>query len=373
MRTTVKRVELPGGKRIIAVSDIHAHFHHLKKLLEKINFSSADILFIVGDIIEKGPESLKTLWYVMDLCKKYTVHVSMGNVDAWRLVMFDDTTAESNYRFVKYIDSMAKRWGGCLFTDMCSELNFSVQSASDVPNAKTLMATSFSEEFEFLRSLPTIIDTQNFTFVHGGIQSQDLDSIVGTDVFDVLKFDAFLDQDFCFDKYVVVGHWPVTLYNDKIASANPIINHNRKIISLDGGCGLKLDGQLNALIIPSIDSTEFDIVSYDGLPVGTAINSQRASADPINIRYSDNQIEVLGEGYEFSYCEHISTGRRLYILNTYIHRHDTITTCEDFTDYLLPISPGDTISVVQRTSKGYLIKKGGISGWYCGGLKMHRQ
>lgn len=103
MKTTVNKINVPSDRRIIVTSDVHGHYKHLKNLLEKVNFSEEDILFIIGDIIEKGPESLKTLRYVMDISKKYTVYILMGNVDAWRLTMFEDDDAESNEELLDYI------------------------------------------------------------------------------------------------------------------------------------------------------------------------------------------------------------------------------------------------------------------------------
>ena len=50
-----------------------------------------------------------------------------------------------------------------------------------------------------------------------------------------------------FDQYVVVGHWPVVLYGQQIAQSNPIINTGQRIITIDGGGGVKTDGQLRLL------------------------------------------------------------------------------------------------------------------------------
>ena len=55
-------LSLPEGRRIIAVSDIHGHLSLLKALLEKIRYKPGDdLLFLVGDTVEKGPDSLGTL------------------------------------------------------------------------------------------------------------------------------------------------------------------------------------------------------------------------------------------------------------------------------------------------------------------------
>lgn len=369
MKTTVKKIDIPSCRRIIATSDVHGHCKHLKNLLEKVNFSEKDILFIIGDIIEKGPKSLKTLRYVIKLCKEYSVYPLMGNVDAWRLMMFDDDSTENCESLFNYIVHMKKYWNGCFFIDMCDELNICINTAIDIPEAKQRIRENFKNEFEFLRSLPTIIETQNFIFVHGGLPTADIDSLIGTNVFTCLKNDAFIDRNLYFSKYVIVGHWPVTLYDGKIASSNPIINHEQKIISIDGGCGLKRDGQLNAIIIPDIHSTDFTFASYDEFPVDIALSPQEASTNSINIRYTDNKIKILEKGDEFSYVRHNTTGYCLPILNSYIYSFSEDAKCDDYTDYRLPVNAGDELSIIKKTSKGYLAKKNGISGWYCGKLK----
>ena len=41
----------------------------------------------------------------------------------------------------------------------------------------------------------------------------------------------------------------------------------------------------------------------------------------------------------------------------------------DVTDYRPAIDPGDRISVVRETDRGYWVKKDGVSGWYTGELE----
>ena len=73
MKTTIQTIKAAPGQRIIAVSDVHGHLNHLIQLLKKINYSGDDILVIVGDIVDKGPDSLRTLQYVMELAKRESV------------------------------------------------------------------------------------------------------------------------------------------------------------------------------------------------------------------------------------------------------------------------------------------------------------
>lgn len=80
-KAVVKQVRFPKGKRIIVVSDIHGHLQNFQRLLKKVGFSKEDILVIDGDVLEKGPQSLAALRYVMQLAKEYTVYQVLGNND----------------------------------------------------------------------------------------------------------------------------------------------------------------------------------------------------------------------------------------------------------------------------------------------------
>ena len=83
--------------------------------------------------------------------------------------------------------------------------------------------------------------------------------------------DDFRSRGWKFDKWVIVGHWPVTLYcEDRILSC-PIVDRDRKIVSIDGGCVLEDDGQLNALVIPFEGSEDFSCIWYDRFPMKFAV------------------------------------------------------------------------------------------------------
>ena len=107
---------------------------------------------------------------------------------------------------------------------------------------------------------------------------------------------------------MVVGHWPVSLYHRHVPTSRPLLLPDRHIASIDGGCTLKADGQLNALILPARPGGAFRYAAYDGFPVMTAQADQEASDNSINIRWGHSLLEVLRKGEEFSLCRHIETG-----------------------------------------------------------------
>ena len=63
-----------------AVGDIQGCFEEFKEGLELIKFkSSKDFLWITGDLVNRGPDSLKVLEYVFKI--KNSVHIVLGNHD----------------------------------------------------------------------------------------------------------------------------------------------------------------------------------------------------------------------------------------------------------------------------------------------------
>lgn len=61
---------------IYIMSDLHGCFEEFKEMLELIHFSEDDELYIIGDIIDRGPEPIPLLQYIMD---QKNIYVIMGN------------------------------------------------------------------------------------------------------------------------------------------------------------------------------------------------------------------------------------------------------------------------------------------------------
>lgn len=359
-RAIVVRPEFAPGRRIIAVSDVHGNLPFFRGLMEQIALTPRDILVLVGDVLEKGRESLALLRHVMELSRTHTVYYLCGNCDGLVLRFFETDALDERF-FSSYLPQHPE---SCL-RQMAREGGF--DQVEDLPRLRRDLRAAFPREWAFLRAMPTILETEHLVFVHGGVPS--LHGMEELERWKCMKNDDFLGQGYSFEKWVIVGHWPVTLYDPHIPSAAPLICRERKIISIDGGCVLKLDGQLNALIIPEEGSQDFSWQAYDGLPRATALDGQQASADPVNIRWGRSALKLVQPGKETSLCRHIETGRVLPILNSYLHRDGEKLWCEDSTDYALPVSPGDRLTVVARTGAACLCKKEGVTGWYCGRLK----
>lgn len=363
MRAVVRPIQLPAGRRVLVVSDLHGNLPLLKGLLGKAGFSQDDVLIVLGDILERNEGSLDTLRYVMELSEKYTVHTVLGNCDNITPAFADSRGDIPDTFYERWFRAQGER---CLLVKMAHLAGAAVDTAADYPAARAAINAAFGPELDFLRDLPHILVDDHYLFVHGGVPRED--RLEELDAHVCMKNDDFLNQGHSFRRWVVVGHWPVTLYREDIPSAKPILLRERHIASIDGGCTLKADGQLNALILPRQPGGEFSYVAYDGFPVMTALEDQAPSPDPINIRWGRSALEVLEKGEEFSRCRHLESGRVLDVLTDYLRYDQRGVHCEDSTDYLLPVKAGDRLSVVRRTRRGALAKKDGATGWYLGKL-----
>jgi len=361
-----KRLDVQRNKRILVTGDIHGHPECLKGVLDRAGFSDEDTLVILGDIVEKGPDSLGALRLVIELCESGNVIPIIGNVDAFRLKIISELSEETAPELYDYIVGCRKWWGSSFYEELAAECGYALNSAEDVLCCKDAILSHFKKELDFLAALPTVVETQNFIFVHGGLVDKNAADNVGRSVFELTKYDSFLtNTPHAFDKLVVVGHWPVALYNGAVEQHNPLISCEKGVICIDGGCGVKSEGQLNLLIIPSIDckAEEISYLSYDGLKRVVAEQSQEGGEESVYISWINRRIAVKERGVEFSTVFHPVSGRTLSVPNEYLISD---TECMDYTDHVLSVSKGDRLSVVFICSKGIIAKKDGVVGWYYG-------
>ena len=369
MRTAqIIRPAFAPGRRIVAVSDIHGNLPFFRALLERVGLDRDDILILVGDLLEKGPQSLDLLRCVMELSRRREVYTLCGNCDDLVREFVDEDGFLGDRFYQSYLprhpESAVWQLGeaaGCPRPELTGE---------GLARLRRAIRQNCRPELDFLRSLPHILETEHLIFVHGGVPSQE--HMERLSAWHVMKNDEFMSQSVAFQKYCVVGHWPVTLYDPAIPCARPRIDRRRHIVSIDGGCCLKRDGQLNALVLPGEGSGTFLWAGVDGLPRVTALEGQRPSPDPVNVRWGRNRVEVLERGEELSLCRHLETGRVLRVLTAYLYDSPEGPRCEDSTDYLLPVEPGDRLTLVAETSGGILAKKDGVTGWYRGTYTMDR-
>ena len=86
------------NRRVIITSDIHANLPLFQELLEKVNYTPEDYLFINGDLCEKGPDSLSTVAFTRKLsAESDRVFITKGNCDVVHDYVFNNVEGIKNY------------------------------------------------------------------------------------------------------------------------------------------------------------------------------------------------------------------------------------------------------------------------------------
>lgn len=376
LKTRIQYIEPDKGRRIIAVSDIHGNDDYLRGVLKKAGYSKQDILVIVGDMIEKGEESLRTVRTILKLQKENPdVYTVMGNGEHFQLHLFENDSLDACREFVGGLCWRKEVWGRSFFLDILEELGICLADLCDdnILAVKKQIRKSFGEELDFLQNLPTILSMGNLIFVHGGIPTDSLEELQGTEAFPYLKWDDFMNQDVQFQKTVIVGHWPVYLYRKDVYCMNPLFDVKKHIIGIDGGCSLTNGAQLNALLIPHAwaGMDEISYTAYDDFPQMVAKYAQSAAAGSVEIRYTDSIINLLEEKNGIARVVHASSGKSFNVPWEWLYQSGDEWHCGNYSDAKLAVTKGDVLSIIRKTPIGLLVKKDGVQGWYCPEAILH--
>ncbi|PQZ53984.1 MULTISPECIES: metallophosphoesterase [Bacillus] len=354
----IQKLLIPKGVRVIVISDIHGELNLLKELLHKVNFKDDDYLIINGDLCEKGNDSIGVVNYVMDLVvSKPNVYVVEGNCEVVVEALVNENPALMNYLCTRK---------NTIFNEWLGQLNVTINEESDICEVKNILMNHFSEEIKWLTELPTAIETEDYIFVHAGLE--DREDWKQTDRKNAIAMPEFFNKSHRADKYVIVGHWPVVNYSEEAPSNNPVIDKNKKIIAIDGGNAIKEAGQLNAFIIqrtPTGDTFSYTHVDY--FPEYEVMADFNADSEMQGgVTYPYYYIEPVERMKDFTICKQIETNELLHVKNEYIKQLESgeYTVKTDISCAQIGVRKGDIVSLIDGSCMGYdLIKKDGVEGW----------
>lgn len=348
----VKQVSTRGYRRIFAVSDLHGNGGLLERLLKELHFCDEDALFMLGDYIEKGENSLHAVRLAMSLCEKGNAFALQGNCDTlWQDLKNNLYHVDLN----GYVD-----WRkNSILADMCKELGIDRHAMGSDAVEKAL-EKSYGNIFQWLGGLPQIIRTEEFIYVHAGLDQGPLEE---QNADRCLYREAFLEEDVRFDQYVVVGHMPLANYffiTGNQLSYQPIIDEKRKIIAIDGGSGVKSVGQLNVLVY---EGGMFSSYSADDLPKARVLAPQQESTAFASIAWNHNEVELLRQEGDRAFCRHVFTDQRILIPNELLFEKRGTLCSYDYTTYRPALRTGETVSVLDEYGEDTMIKHKGVIGW----------
>ena len=316
IHAVIQKISLSEYDRIICISDIHGELDLFKALLKKTGFCKNDALILIGDLYAKGSQPLETLEFLSDFVDRSNVYALYGNTD---------------FGMWGYESDNHKQW---------------------------------------LNSLPDIIESENYIFVHDGITSNNLNEQISIRH---KKVDAYAENPNLpkFDKWVIVGHWVTANYCGQVPNYNPFYNYEKQIIAIDGGIALAPAGQLNALIINNNveGGDKFSSTYVDNLPSVIIKKAQDMKPGTVNVRLHDRRlpnfgvnIDVIEKGELLSKIKYKDT--ELTVPTAMFWKVDGVDIiCDCATNHELSVSIGEEVSVVLAFEDMIYAKQKGFCGW----------
>ena len=359
-KTKIRKIDIQTDKRCIFVSDIHGDIDTFKQGLKSLNFNSDDYLFIIGDIYEKGDfsKNLETINYVYELSKNNkNVFPMAGNCDeVLRFIL----PKEDKEKFLYYAN-IKKR---SIINDIAAKENYKLSMDMNVDDFIKMIYKKYHYLYEFIDSLDDVIFINDkLVLVHGGID--DINNIPKYSL-DLLKYDKFYELTKPQQKLMIVGHYPTRNYRSKLACVNPIFDFKKNVICIDGGNHVVKGGQINFVYINNLDEMKFDFAYFDHYPKFIMKDSvdYKAPIEHVNIRFGENEVEVLNTDLDFIYIRHLSTNICMWVHNSFVYKNESNNKfyCYDGSNQFISVKKGETISIIIKANPYSLIKKDGFIG-----------
>ncbi|WP_342565407.1 metallophosphoesterase [Paenibacillus sp. FSL R7-0345] len=225
--------------RTIVISDIHGYYELFMKLLEQVQYDPAcDQLYLLGDYVDGGPESLAVIRTVMQLTDDHNhVQAIGGNHDDMLLHWLDD----NDYPRMPY--TSLKNGGSATIRSLCPWY----QSVADDSRAREFINEHYPDEISFLRRLPYYIEDEKHIYVHAGIDPEIADwRQTSPKDFRWIRGRFYqTDGSAAVTKKVIFGHEVCARLHQDETNFDPWFG--KQFTGIDGG--VKFGYQLNALII----------------------------------------------------------------------------------------------------------------------------
>lgn len=226
------------------VSDIHGEYEAYVKLLEQLALQPEDTLYVLGDVVDRGPHPIRVL---QDMMARPNVVPLVGNHEVSALTCLRLLATEITEESIARLDSarleILLEWLGDGGRPTMEE--FSQLSAGEKQDILDYLG-----EFSLYEELT--LGDQNYILVHGGLGQFAPDKPLEDYTPEELLFDRpDYSRVYFPDRYLVTGHTPTRLIPE-----NPrpdAIYQAHRHIALD--CGCCFGGRLGALRLE--DGREF--------------------------------------------------------------------------------------------------------------------
>lgn len=204
--------------RKFAISDIHGCNKTFLALLEKIQFSTADELYLLGDYIDRGPDSKGVIDSIFTLQQAgYQVHCLMGNHELMMLKAFAEEDEDD-----QQMNLWLRNGGAATIQSFATS-----DGKPDIPDVY----------FQFIENLKFYIETGDYILVHAGLNFKQMNPL--SDEISMLWIRDWydhIDREWLNGRIIVHGHTPIGFKNIENQLDTLL---GKPVVNIDAGCVYK--------------------------------------------------------------------------------------------------------------------------------------
>lgn len=236
------------------MSDIHGDYERYRKMLQLIQFKDTDTLYVLGDVLDRGPHGMKIL---QDMMLRPNVYPILGNHEYMASLcmkwLLQEVTEESVAQISPGLMQGLTEWMNVGGEVSISEFHkLSKEERADI--ADYLAEFALYEEIK--------IKDKTFVLVHAGLQNFTPErALESYDLSELIFYKPNYDKVYFADKYLVTGHVPtrVAYAREQGKLVEELLPEERKDcifyknnhIVIDCGCGF--GGRLGCLCLDTLE------------------------------------------------------------------------------------------------------------------------
>lgn len=189
------------------ISDIHGQYDMFMELLEKIKLKETDILYVLGDVLDRGPHPIKTLRKLMEMPNAICM---VGNHELMALECLEFLMKEITDKSLEELNAET--------LDNLVTWQFN-GSQSTIDEFRKLDSESQMDVIEFIKDFliyeEVSVNGKDYLLVHAGLGNYSPEKdIEDYSLHELIWVRAEYDVRYFEDTYVITGHTPTQTIKD---------------------------------------------------------------------------------------------------------------------------------------------------------------
>lgn len=228
------------------IADIHGEYDMFLELLQKTGLRDSDELYILGDVVDRGPHPIRTLLKLMDMPNVVPI---VGNHELMALEGLKFLNSEITEESIKALDP--EKLDSLLHWQQINGGETTVREFGTLDPVRRQDVIDFILEFSLYEEV--VAGSQKYLLIHGGLGGYSPDKTIDDySLTDIVWTHADYGTRYFEDTMVVTGHTPTQMIKENHRPGYIYRKNNH--IAIDCGACFK-EGRLAAIRLD--DGEEF--------------------------------------------------------------------------------------------------------------------